>query len=257
MTSAAVAAGRMPLGDHLREARTRLIRSAAALVVGLVLGYLLSDQLLEILRAPIVELAEARNASLNYDSVTGAFDLKLKIALVSGIVVSSPVWLYELFAYLAPGLNRREKKYAFGFLAVALPLFIAGCATGFALFPHMVEVLASFASTEDSTILQASYYVDFVVKIILATGIAFVLPVFVVMLNFLGVLSAKAIARSWRVVVIAIVLFSAMATPSADVMSMFLLAGAMTVLFLGAWLIAHLHDRAVARRAARLTLREA
>ncbi|KJL47138.1 Sec-independent protein translocase protein TatC [Microbacterium hydrocarbonoxydans] len=239
---------RMPLSSHLREARTRASRAAVALVAGVAIGYLLAEGVLEVLRAPIAALAESRDASLNYDSITGAFDLKLKIALFTGVALSSPVWLYELFAFLAPGLSTREKKYTFGFLGAALPLFAAGCATGFLLFPHMVELLAGFASTEDSTLLQASYYVDFVLKIVIATGIAFVLPVFVVMLNLLGVLPARSIARSWRGVVVLIVLFSAMVTPAADVLSMFLIAVPMALLFGAALLISWLHDRRIAGR---------
>lgn len=239
---------RMPVSSHLREARTRSLRAVAALLVGVAAGYLLSDQILEVVRAPIAALAESREASLNYDSITGAFDLKLKIALFAGVALSSPVWMYELLAFLAPGLNTREKRYTFGFLAASVPLFVVGCLMGFLLFPHMVELLASFASTEDSTLLQASYYVDFILKVVLATGIAFVLPVFVVMLNLLGMVSAAAIAMSWRIVVVAIVLFSAIVTPAADVLSMFLIAVPMTALFLVALLIAWLHDRAVDRR---------
>ena len=97
----------MPLSSHLREARTRSLRAVAALLVGVAVGYLLSDQVMEIVRAPITALAESRAASLTYDSITGAFDLTLKIALFGGIALSSPVWMYELFAFLAPGLNRR------------------------------------------------------------------------------------------------------------------------------------------------------
>ena len=174
-------------------------------------------------------------------TVTGAFDLKLRIALITGVALSGPLWLYELFAFVAPGLNRKEKRYSFGFLAAALPLFVAGCAAGLLLFPHMVEVLASFASTEDSTLLAASYYFDFVMKIVLATGMAFTLPVFIVMLNFLGIVSASALARSWRVCVIAIIVVSALVTPAADVLSMFLIALPMTALFFGAYLVAVLH----------------
>ncbi|WP_406247001.1 twin-arginine translocase subunit TatC [Microbacterium sp. M] len=253
MTDLATARGetdaptRMPLSSHLREARTRVFRAAAALLAGVVVGYLLSGIILEVLRAPILEIAESQDASLNYDSITGAFDLKLKIALFAGIALASPVWLHELFAFLAPGLTRRERKYTYGFFGAALPLFAAGCAAGFLLFPHMVELLASFADAEDSTLLQASAYVDFVLKIVLATGIAFVLPVFLVMLNLLGILPAHTLARSWRVAIVAIVLFSAMVTPSADVLSMFLIAVPMTALFLTALLIAWLHDRREAR----------
>lgn len=249
MSTVTAARGTMPLADHLREARRRGIRAAVALAVGVVAGFLLSDQVLDLLRAPIEQLAASRNASLNYDTVTGAFDLKLKIALFCGVIVSSPVWLLELFAFVTPGLTRREKKYTLGFLATAAPLFAAGCAFGFLLFPRMVHMLAGFASTEDSTILTASYYVDFVLKIVLAIGIAFVLPVFVVVLNFLGLLSAQALSRRWRVIVVIITLFSALVTPAADVLSMFFVAAPMSALFGAAMAITHLHDRRVARRA--------
>ncbi len=239
----------MPLSSHLREARIRAARASAALLVGVVIGYLVSDQVMDVLRAPIVALAESRDASLNFDSITGAFDLRIKIALFTGVALSSPVWMYELLAFLAPGLERREKRYTFGFLAASVPLFVAGCVAGLLLFPRMVELLAGFASTEDSTLLQASYYVDFVLKIVLATGLAFVLPVFLVVLNLLGVLSASSLARRWRIVVVAIVLFSATVTPAADVLSMFLIAVPMTVLFAAALLLAWVHDRRRARRA--------
>lgn len=245
MTTATVARGTMPLSGHLREARRRGTRAAVALLVGVVGGFLLADQILAILREPIQELADSRNASLNYDTVTGAFDLKLRIAIFAGVVFSSPIWLVELFAFVTPGLTRREKKYAVGFGAVAAPLFLAGCAFGFKLFPHMVRVLTSFSSDQDSTILSASYYVDFVMKIVLAIGLAFVLPVFLVVLNFLRVLPAAALRRGWRLIVIAIVLFSALVTPAADVLSMFLVAVPMTALFGTAYAIAQVHDRRI------------
>jgi len=248
MTTATAARGDMPLGDHLSEARTRAVRAAVALAIALVVGYFLSEQILDLLRTPIEQIAESRDASLNYDSVTGAFDLRLRIALVSAIVLSSPVWLFELFRFLAPGLTRKEKRYTFGYALTALALFATGCVLGYILFPHMVELLASFASEEDSTILAASTYVDFVLKTVLATGIAFVLPVVIVLLNALGVISAATVRRSWRFAVVAIVLFSAMVTPAADVLSMFLVALPMSALFAAALLLTNLHDRRAARR---------
>ena len=243
----------MSIASHLIELRKRAFRASLGLVVGVVIGYLASDLLLEVLRAPIEALAESRNASLNYDSVSGAFELKMKIAMFAGVVVSSPVWLYQAFAFFLPALTRTEKKYTFGFFFSAVPLFLAGCASGFSLFPHIVELLAGFASTEDSTILSSSYYFDFVMKLVLAVGVAFVLPVFVVLLNFIGVLPGATVVRGWRVVILAIVLFCAIATPAADVMSMFILAIPMTALFAAAAAIALLHDRAAARRVAILS----
>lgn len=248
MTTTTATRGTMPVAGHLHEARRRATRAAVALLIGVVAGFMLSDQILDILRAPIEELARSRAASLNYDTVTGAFDLKLKLAVFTGIVLSSPVWLLELFAYVTPGMTRHEKRLAWGFGAAAIPLFAAGCTFGFLLFPHMVAILTGFAPDEDSTILTASYYVDFVMKIVVAIGVAFVLPVFMVMLNVLGLVSARTLRRSWRLIVVVIALFSALVTPAADVLSMFIVALPMSALFGAALLIAHLHDARSARR---------
>lgn len=250
MTAATATARRMPLSVHLREARKRSLRAAAALAVAAVIAYLCSDQVLDVLRAPVLDIAESRAAAINYDSITGAFDLKLRIALLGGIALSSPVWLYQLFAYIGPALSRREKRWTFGFLAAVLPLFAAGCAMGVLLFPRMIELLTGFAPAEDTTLLQASYYFDFVLKLVLAAGVAFTLPVLVVLLNFMGVLPASGIARSWRVCVVAISVFSALVTPAADLLSMFAIAVPMAALFAAALLVSWLHDRRVSRRAA-------
>ncbi len=103
MTATTAARGTMPIAGHLREARRRGVRAAVSLLIGVIIGFVLSDQILDVLREPVEQLALSREASLNYDTVTGAFDLQLKIALFSGVILSSPVWLRELFAYVTPG----------------------------------------------------------------------------------------------------------------------------------------------------------
>jgi hypothetical protein len=100
--------GLMPLAGHLIEARKRIFRVSIGAAVAVVVGYVFADVILDVLRAPIVALAESRNATLNYDSVSGAFELKMRIALYAGVVLSSPVWLYQLFAFFAPALTRRD-----------------------------------------------------------------------------------------------------------------------------------------------------
>ena len=242
----------MSLGQHLIELRKRLFRSALGILVGGIVGFIFSDRVLDLLREPIEAIAEERQAALNYDTVTGAFDLQILIALYLGVILSSPVWLYQIFAFLVPGLTGKEKRYIFGFFFSAIPLFVAGCAAGLFVFPHIVELLASFASEEEASIFQARYYFDFAMKLVLAVGIAFVLPVFVVLLNFVGVLSAAAILKGWRIAILVITIFCAIATPAADIFSMFLLAIPMVMLYFAAAGVAYFHDRVVARRQARL-----
>jgi sec-independent protein translocase protein TatC len=242
--------GRMSLAEHLIELRKRLYISAAAIVVGTVIGWFLSDFLLNSLRAPIFEIAtdQARVATLNYDAITSAFDLKLQIAFTVGVVISSPVWLFQIWAFFIPGLTQRERAYSLGFFLSAVPLFILGCAAGWFIFPRIVQLMTSFAPSDDSTIITAKTYFDFVLKLVLIVGVAFVLPVFLVLLNFAGVLSAASIIKSWRMAILVIVLFTAIATPAADVLSMILLAIPMVLLYFAAALIAWIHDRRQAKR---------
>lgn len=242
----------MSLGEHLRELRKRLVISAIAILVTAIGGFFLAPFVIDALRIPINQIAEQRNATIVYTTVTGAFDLRIAISFTIAIVAASPVWLYQLFAFLVPGLTSKEKRYTFGFFFSAVPLFFLGAAAGWFVFPHMVELLTSFSAQEDATYLDARIYYDFVIKLVLAIGIAFVLPVFLVLLNFVGVLSAASIIKGWRVAVLVITLFTAMATPAADVVSMILLAVPMVLLYFAAWGVAWMHDRRLARRAAQL-----
>lgn len=239
----------MSLGQHLLELRKRLFISALAVVIATVGGYFLAPFVIDAMRVPISQIAKDRNATIVYTTVTGSFELQIQIAVTIAIIVASPVWLYQIFAFLVPGLTHREKKFTFGFLFSAIPLFLAGAASGWFLFPHMVTLLAGFSSNQDATFLDALTYYDFVIKLVLVVGVMFILPVFLVLLNFVGVLSAKAILKGWRVAILTIVLFTAIATPAVDVISMFLLAIPMILLYFGALGIAWWHDRDVARRA--------
>ena len=240
----------MSLGDHLRELRKRLFISALAIIVGAIAGFFLAEYVIDLIRVPINEIAESRNAILTYNTVTGSFDLRIQIAMTIAIVIASPVWLYQIFAFLVPGLTGKEKRYTFGFFFSAVPLFFLGAACGWVLFPHMVQLLTGFSAPEDAIYLEAKIYYDFVLKLVLAVGIAFVLPVFLVLLNFVGVLSAAAILKGWRIAILVIATFCAIATPAADVISMFLLAIPMVILYFAAVGVATVHDRRAAKRAA-------
>lgn len=246
--------GRMTLAEHFVELRKRLFRAALALLVGTVAGWFLAETVMNALRGPITEIAEqqGRDAMLNYGSITGAFDLKMQMAITIGAVISSPVWLYQIWAFFVPALTRRELKYAFGFFFTAVPLFLLGGLAGWLLVPHIVTLLTSFATQYDGAIIDAKTYFDFIMKLVIAVGIAFVLPVFLVLLNFVGVLSAKAIIASWRWALIGIAMFTAIATPAADVISMFLLAIPMVLLYFAAYGVAFLHDRRAAKVAMKL-----
>lgn len=269
---------RMSLGEHLVELRKRLTRAAVAIVIGMIIGFAAYDLswlggLLEpmlpgsadaldgvgtwdALSGPIFELAAAQGqdasaVAINFTNITGALDIQFQVALVTGIVLSSPVWLYQLFAFFVPGLTGREKRYTFGFFFTAVPLFLAGCAAGWFVLPRIVEVMATFVPPGATTLYDAKYYLDFVLKLMLAVGIGFVLPVFLLLLNFIGVVRGLTILKSWRWAVLAIVVFTALATPAADVLSMLLLALPMTVLYFVAVGIAIWRDRALDRRLAR------
>lgn len=241
---------RMSFGDHLRELRKRLFLAAAGLIAGTVGGWFLSPIIWDALREPVIAIAQtqSRSAVITYPTITGAFDLKLEMSIMIGAIISSPIWLYQIFAFLVPGLTRKERRYTFAFFFTAVPLFLAGCTAGWLVLPRIVEVLTSFVPHQDTSFLTATDYFNFALKLILATGVAFVLPVFIVLLNFMGIFSAKGILGAWRVAFLLIAVFAAIATPAADVLSMFLLALPMVVLYFGAWFVALIHDRRAEKR---------
>lgn len=242
----------MSLGQHLVELRKRLMISAIAIVVALVAGWILSPWVWNMLRQPILVLeAQGRETVINYDDITGAFDTKVQISLFIAVIIASPVWLYQIWAFLAPGLTRSEKLYGVGFLAAAVPLFLGGAFAGWYVLPNIVKLLAGFQATEDAFFLNARLYLGFAIRLILAVGVGFVMPVFLVLLNFIGVIRGKSIIKSWRIALIIIILFAGITTPAADLMSMFLLAAPMVLLYFMAAGIALLHDRRADKRAAK------
>lgn len=240
--------GKMSLGAHLIELRNRLIIAAIAIAVGLVAGWFLSDWVWDMLRQPILDLeVDGRTALIQYTDVGSGFDTKIQISLFIAVLLASPVWLYQIWAFIVPGLTRREKWHAIGFLGTAVPLFLAGVYAGWSVLPNIVRLMATFQPSEDAFQIEARSYLDFTVKLLLAIGVGFVMPVFLVLLNFIGVVRGQSILKSWRIALLCIILFAAIATPAADLMSMFLLAVPIVVLYFIAAGIAILHDKRVDR----------
>ncbi len=237
----------MPLIEHLLELRKRLMWAALAIIAGAIAGWFVSDWVLQLLTGPL-QTQGKKLATINFGSVTGAFDVRFEIAIIVGVVISSPLWLYQIFAFLTPAFTRQEKKYVFGFFFSAVPLFLAGCAAGAFVIPHIVGLMVSFAPINTASLVDGKGYLDFVLRLILVIGVAFVLPVFLVLLNFVGVLQGGTILKSWRIAILAITLFTAVATPSADIISMLLLAIPMVILYFVAVAITLVHDKRKARR---------
>lgn len=242
--------GKMPFRGHLIELRKRLTWSAAFVVLGAVGGWFLFDPVFALLQAPVIQLAreENLNASVNFGTVIGAFDLRMQVSIFLGVFVSSPVWLYQLWAFITPALKRREKKFTLIFLFTAVPLFLAGCAFAWMSFPTFVRTLLGFTPEGSANVINANEYVLFALRILLVFGITFVMPVVLVLLNFIGALSAKSIVKSWRIAILVIALVAALATPTADPMSMLLVMLPLILFYFAAALIAWLHDRVKLKR---------
>ena len=238
----------MSLSSHLSELRRRLVVAGAAVLVSGVLGFLLSDSVITAAAAPLLDLSGPSVATLNFTRLGEAFDLRFKIALTLGIVISAPVWIWQVWAFLVPGLTSRERRIGIGFVCAAVPLFLSGVAFAWIIVPQVVSLLAGFAPAASTTMLTASQYFDFLLKLLVGIGVAFVSPLALVALNAAGVVSARSIIRGWRIALVAIVIFSAVVTPASDVMSMLFISLPLCLLYLGAAAWTWAHDRRTARR---------
>ncbi len=227
----------MPLADHLRELRQRIVKSGLALLAGAVGGWFLFDPVVKALTKPIDDYRAThpgRTIETTYTGLTSAFSQRLSVAIFIGVVVSSPIWLYQIWAFIMPGLTVKEKKMSRLFMAAAVPLFLAGCALAQVSLPLVVGVLLDFWVSTTAYLQALSDYLSFAMRFILSFGIAFLLPVFLVALNLLGALPYERLKRSWRISVFLILVFSAVMMPTPDPYTMFLLAGPLVVLFFAA-----------------------
>lgn len=241
----------MSLGAHLVELRKRLMIAAAALVVGMIVAFIVTGPIIDLLATPIRTIAAEAGreyTGLNFTTVTSGFDLRMRIAFAIGLLISAPVWLWQVWAFVMPGLTKKETRYTWGFLSAAIPLFFGGCTVAFLVLPHVIEIMSSFVPTEMAQFYEYSVYYDFVFKFLLVVGIAFVLPVFLVALNLAGVVSGREILKGWRIAVLVCTIFAAIATPPMDVFSMLLLMASMIVLYFAATLISMIFDRRKRKR---------
>ncbi len=237
----------MALSDHLRELRARLIRSVLVLILVFSVALFFYDRLLDVVLVPYNDARQQLGQSVQTDvyvaSVTGPLLLQLKLCGVVALIFSSPYWIYQIWAFVMPGLHDREKKWSRIFAAVAGPLFIAGVAVGYYVLPKAISVLISFTPANVNNLVEFGEFFSFITRMLLVFGISFEVPLFVVMLNLAGVVSGKQLARYRPWIVVATFVFAAVATPSTDPFSMLMLAVPMLLLFLIAELIARTADR--------------
>lgn len=245
----------MALADHLRELRARLIRSVLFLLVVFIAMFFFYEHpdggLLRLVLKPYNEartqLGQSTQTTAYVAGATGPLMLQLKLCGVAAIVVSSPYWLYQIWAFVVPGLHDNEKKWTRVFAAVAGPLFILGVATGYYVLPKGLAVLIGFTPAGLQNLVEFGEYFSFLTRMLLVFGIAFEIPLFVIMLNLAGVVSGKALGRYRPWIILGTFIFAAVATPSTDPFSMLMLAVPMLVLFLLAEAIARSVDRARGR----------
>jgi sec-independent protein translocase protein TatC len=236
---------RMSLADHLRELRRRFVISALAIAAFSVIGWVEYDRLFNMVMAPLRVVAAQRHAlvDINFGGITQPFTIQLQLAFFIGIILASPVWLYQIWGFIVPGLTRREKRTGMSFIGAAVPLFLLGCYLAARAVPRAVEVLLGFTPTGAVNLPDAEVYLTFVTRFILAFGLAFLLPVFLVALNVAHLLPARVMLKGWRIAVMLIFIFAAMMTPTPDAWTMLALALPMVGLFYAAVGVSTLLDR--------------
>ena len=244
--------GRMALSDHLRELRARLLRSVLVLIVVFSVSLFFYDQLSGLIRVPYDEAVQRLKHSVDtqivVNDVTGPLLLQLKLCGVFAVIAASPYWLYQIWGFILPGLHPNERRWSRVFAAVAGPLFFAGVATAYYVLPKAIEVLIGFTPANATNLVDFGRFFSFITRMFLVFGIAFEIPLFVILLNLAGVVSGRAIGRYRSWIVLGTFIFAAVATPSTDPFSMLMLAVPMVLLFLLAELVARGLDRARGRR---------
>ena len=239
--------GRMALADHLRELRARLLRVVLVLVLAVVVALFFYDQLLGLVIDPynkaLAAIDPGTKTLATINGVGGPLLLQLKLSGVAAVVLTSPYWLLQIWGFIVPGLHAHEKRWTRLFAAVAGPLFLVGVAVGYYVLPKGLQVLIGFTPDALTNLVDFGEYFSFMTRMLLVFGVAFEIPLFVVLLNLAGVVSGKTLGsyRPW--IVLGTFVFAAVATPSTDPFSMLMLAVPMTGLFMVSEMIARLVDK--------------
>lgn len=254
--------GRMPVISHLRELRRRIIIILLVVAVGALVSYNFYNEILSVLVKPYCHVPlKYRERSVNgvyppapcglvYNGVTDGFFSRLQISIIAGTVLSAPLWLYQVWAFVTPGLRKNERKYTITFVGLASVLFAAGMAIAYALLFPALTVLIRQSGDHTTPLLTIKPYLGFVTTLVLIFGAAFELPLLVVMLNLVGVLPYRWLRKWQRVAIFLIFLFAGVATPTPDPFTMCAMAVPMLLLFEGAVLFAYVHDKRKGRRQA-------
>jgi sec-independent protein translocase protein TatC len=248
--------GRMPLTDHLRELRNRVVKMAVALVAGMTAGFIFFNRVWHVIERPLCS-ATIRGSSgcrtlgvnqLVLDGPLDSFYLRVKVALIAGVILSSPVWLYQIWAFVTPGLYAREKRWSYLFLGAAIPLFGTGITACYLSLGRSLRYLLGLTPGGVQNLIQVDQYLSFVMAMMLAFGLAFEVPLLLVMLNLAGILTHQRFRKWRRVLIFAVFLIAGAANPSPDPVTMLILGGTCAVLVEAAEVIVWSHDRPRARR---------
>jgi sec-independent protein translocase protein TatC len=247
----------MPLMEHIRELRNRVIKIALAVIVGMAIGWFVYPHVWHFVQAPYCRAhfathvpGQAGPASSCLLYVTGIFDaffLRLKIAFITGVILSSPVWLYQIWAFIAPGLYARERRWAYFFVGSAVPLFGLGAVFAYFAMTRGLEFLLSLVPHNVDPIITITTYLSYALAMLMIFGLAFELPLVLVMLNLAHVLTHARFRKWRRVIIFAVFAFAAVATPSPDPLTMLLLAIPCVILVEIAEVFTWLNDRRRAR----------
>jgi sec-independent protein translocase protein TatC len=216
----------MSLVDHLGELRTRLFRAILAVAVGGLIGFAVSDQAINVLSAPI-----PGDTPLYFTGLGDAFVIKLRVAVVIGIILAMPVLLYQIWAFVAPGLTPAERRTVRPWIPIALLFFAMGVGIAYIVLPYAATFLISFESADLQALITAGPYFDFVTTMFLAFGLVMEFPILLVGLSRVGIVNSRRLASARRFVILGIAIFSAVATPGGDLVSPLVLGGTMYVLF--------------------------
>ncbi|GAB3234064.1 twin-arginine translocase subunit TatC [Glycomyces halotolerans] len=245
--------GSMTLMEHLQDLRTRLMIAIIVVLLGTALAMVFSKTVIEFLAEPYcnaqgsganVEDSEQVLCNFTLNSPVSHIGLYLKVSLYMALVGTAPVWLYQLWAFIAPGLHRNERRYAYMFIGIAAPLFLAGAALAYFVVSHGIQfILLLQQDTGLAIALNLENYINFYLAVMIVFGLGFEFPLIMLMLNVLGIVTAKRMLGWWRIVVFVSFLFTAVFTPTPDPFGMTALAICMLILYLGACGIAYLNDK--------------